>query len=336
VFLRTTEFLWQEGHTAHATSEEAWEETEQMLDLYADFAEDYLALSVVRGEKPPHERFPGAERTLSIEAMMQDGKALQAGTSHYLGQNFSKAAEIDFTAEDGSREHAYTTSWGVSTRLIGGVVMAHGDDDGLRLPPRVAPSQVVIIPILRDDEDGAVASAAAELRASLEEAEWAGEPIRARVDARDSSPAARRWEWIKRGVPLVVEIGPRDLAQGVVTVTRRDGDLSEREAIETGAFLAGAPDLLGEIQQAYRDDAERLRRERTREDIEDLETLREHFSAEGAGFVACGWNGDPAELEKVEDLGVSLRCVTGEAKPGRRCALSGDEARFEAILAKAY
>src|SRR4051794_1801567 len=178
VFLRTTEFLWQEGHTAHATSEEAWEETEQMLDLYADFAEDYLALSVVRGEKPPHERFPGAERTLAIEAMMQDGKALQAGTSHYLGQNFSKAAEIEFTTEDGSREHAYTTSWGVSTRLIGGVVMAHGDDDGLRLPPRVAPSQVVIIPILRGDEDGAVASAAAELRASLEQAGWGGEPGR--------------------------------------------------------------------------------------------------------------------------------------------------------------
>ncbi len=336
VFLRTTEFLWQEGHTAHATAEEATEEAEQMLDLYADFAEKFLAVAVIRGDKAPHERFPGAVRTLTIEAMMQDGKALQAGTSHFLGQNFAKAAGIEFTDEDGSRQHAYTTSWGVTTRLIGGVVMVHGDDDGLRLPPTLAPSQVVVVPILRGDDSERVLAAARELGDRLGGLTQAGEPVRARVDERDSSPGARRWEWIKRGVPLVLELGPRDLDEGVVTVTRRDGDLSEREAVPADALDERVPQLLDEVQAAYLDDARSMLAERTREDIDDLDGLQAYFSEDDAGFVRCGWNGDETALAPLDELAVSVRCITAEDPAGRRCALTGEEAQHVVVLAKAY
>jgi len=336
VFLRTTEFLWQEGHTAHATSEEAWEETAAMLELYADFAERFLALSPVRGEKPPHERFPGAERTLAIEAMMQDGKALQAGTSHYLGQNFARAAGIEFTAEDGARQHAFTTSWGVSTRLIGGIVMAHADDDGLRLPPTLAPAQVAIVPILRGEDSARVTEACERIAAELGEVVHGGEAVRVRLDGRDASPGARRWEWIKRGVPLIFEVGPRDLDQEAVSATRRDGDLGAREQIALDALATRVPELLAEIQAGYRDQAEAMRRERTRDDIDDLDGLRGYFEDDDAGFAVCGWNGDPGALEGVSDLAVSVRCLTGDDPGGRPCALTGAPAKHVAVLARAY
>jgi prolyl-tRNA synthetase len=232
VFLRTAEFLWQEGHTAHATREEAVEETLRMLDVYATFAERDLAMPVLKGPKTAGERFPGAVDTYSIEAMMQDGKALQAGTSHFLGQNFAKAQNIKFAGTSGAEEFCWTTSWGVSTRLIGAVIMTHSDDDGLVLPPRIAPEHVVLLPIHRSDEErAAVLEACRKLEAALAAARFADEPIRVKVDARDLRGGDKVWQHVKQGVPVRVEIGPRDLAAGAASVSRRDRGPKEREAV---------------------------------------------------------------------------------------------------------
>ncbi|HHM12754.1 MAG TPA: proline--tRNA ligase, partial [Planctomycetaceae bacterium] len=223
MFLRTTEFLWQEGHTAHATEEEAWEETRRMLDVYATFAEDYMAMPVIRGEKTAGERFPGAISTLSIEAMMQDRKALQAGTSHFLGQNFARAQEITFQNQEGKEVHAWTTSWGVSTRLVGAVIMTHSDDDGLVLPPKLAPKQIVVMPIYRNEEEALqVVPYCRKLIAALEDQSYHGMPIRVQYDDRDMRGGEKVWYHIKRGVPLRVEVGPKDLAKESVFVGRRD------------------------------------------------------------------------------------------------------------------
>ena len=201
VLLRTTEFLWQEGHTAHASEEEARRETEDMLEVYRRFAESFLAMPVITGEKPEEERFPGAAMSLSIEAMMQDGKALQAGTSHYLGQSFAEAAEIDFLNKDGERQLVHTSSWGVSTRLLGALIMSHGDDVGLRLPPAVAPQQVVVIPVLRGKDDDAIRAEVEALAAELREQSFRGKPLRVLADLRDREAVAKRWEWTRKGVP---------------------------------------------------------------------------------------------------------------------------------------
>src|SRR5215213_6670675 len=217
LFLRTAEFLWQEGHTAHETEAEARQETEQMLRVYETFARDYLALPVLTGEKTEGERFPGAVQTLCIEAMVQDRKAIQAGTSHFLGQNFAKASGIQFVSRENKQEFAWTTSWGASTRLIGTVIMAHGDDDGLILPPRIAPAQVVIIPVTpKPDTREAVFAACDALAAKLRATSYGGDPVRVEVDKRDLGGGQKTWEWIKRGIPLRVEIGPRDLEKGTV------------------------------------------------------------------------------------------------------------------------
>ena len=219
MFLRTTEFLWQEGHTAHATKQEALDETRKMLDVYADFAENFMAMPVVKGEKTAGERFPGAVTTLSIEAMMQDRKALQSGTSHFLGQNFSKAQEIKFQDQQGQEVYAWTTSWGVSTRLVGALIMTHSDDDGLVLPPKLAPKQVVILPIHRNDEDQSkVRKYCDELKQSLEAESFAGRSIRVAIDDRDLRGGEKTWQHIKRGVPIRAEVGPRDVASESVFV----------------------------------------------------------------------------------------------------------------------
>src|SRR5690348_13889090 len=223
LFLRTTEFLWQEGHTAHSTAKEALEETMRMLEVYRDFAQETLALPVIEGEKPENERFPGAVNTYSIEAMMQDGKALQAGTSHYLGQNFARAQNIRFQNETGELAYCETTSWGLSTRTVGGVVMTHGDDDGLRLPPAIAPHQVVIVPILRDrPEDADVLAYGEALVKALGAQTALGGRVRAHLDIRGQRSADKRWEWVRRSAPVIVEVGPRDAAGGQVTFMRRD------------------------------------------------------------------------------------------------------------------
>src|SRR5256714_147905 len=223
LFLRTTEFLWQEGHTAHETETEAIEETERMLNVYETFARDILAVPVFSGEKSESERFPGAVKTLCIEAMVQDRKAIQAGTSHFLGQNFAKASGIQFISRENKHEHVWTTSWGVSTRLVGTILMAHADDDGAVLPPRVAPEQIVIIPITPKEETrAAVLEAANKLAAQLRAMSYAGAPIEVEVDNRDLGGGVKSWEWVKKGVPLRVELGPRDLESGNVAVSRRD------------------------------------------------------------------------------------------------------------------
>jgi prolyl-tRNA synthetase len=340
VLLRTTEFLWQEGHTAHATEEEALEETRRMLVVYREFAESELAIPVIAGEKPESERFPGAEITLSIEAMMQDGKALQSGTSHYLGQNFSGAMKMEFTDEDGGKKLCYTTSWGLSTRMMGAVVMTHGDDNGLRVPPRVAPQQVQIVPITRDDP-APVLEAAAGLKAELGERSWMEAPIRANVDSRDRKPAEKRWEWIRKGVPVVIEIGERDIDQGVVTVTRRDDDALTRDAVprdDVAEVVAGA---LGEIQQGYFDQASKRLLERTRDDITTIDQFRDFFSSDdtdSGGFVKAPWSEDPETEKIMGELGVSVRCIPfdEELPPDARCVITGGPAKVVAIFAKAY
>ncbi len=248
VLLRTTEFLWQEGHTAHASEEEARRETEDMLEVYRRFAESFLAMPVITGEKPEEERFPGAVMSLSIEAMMQDGKALQAGTSHYLGQNFAKAAEIDFLDKDGERQLVHTSSWGVSTRLLGALIMSHGDDVGLRLPPTVAPQQVVVIPVLRGKDDDAVRAEVEAVAAELREQTFQGKPVRVLADFRDREGQAKRWEWTRKGVPLIIEIGPRDLDQGVVAVRRRDDADLGMESVPRGEIGSWIGPALEQIQ----------------------------------------------------------------------------------------
>ncbi|HEY7267594.1 MAG TPA: proline--tRNA ligase [Solirubrobacterales bacterium] len=340
VLLRTTEFLWQEGHTAHATSEEALEETRRMLHVYRDFAESVLAIPVLAGEKPEYERFPGAEITLSIEAMMQDGKALQSGTSHYLGQNFSGAMEMEFTGEDGERKLCYTTSWGLSTRMMGAVVMTHGDDNGLRVPPRIAPRQVRIVPITRDDPT-AVLEAARELRDAIAGQSWSGEPVRAEVDTRERKPADKRWEWIRKGVPLVIELGERDLEQGVVTMTRRDDPELAREAIPREGAAEAAAGVLDDIQLTYYQQASERLRERTRDDISTLDEFREYFSGEeteSGGFVKAPWSEEPETIETMGELGVSVRVIPfdEELPADARCVITGGPARVMAVFAKAY
>jgi prolyl-tRNA synthetase len=340
VLLRTTEFLWQEGHTAHTTEEEALEETRRMLHVYRDFAESVLAIPVIAGEKPESERFPGAEITLSIEAMMQDGKALQSGTSHYLGQNFSGAMEMDFTDEDGERKLCYTTSWGLSTRMMGAVVMTHADDNGLRVPPRVAPKQVQIVPITRDDPT-AVLEAARELQADLAGHSWMEAPVRAEVDLRDRKPAEKRWEWIRKGVPVVIELGERDIEQGVVTMTRRDDAGLSRDAVPRDGAADAVVGVLGDMQLGYYEEAAKRLRERTRDDITTLDQFREFFSGEdteSGGFVKAPWSEEPETEKTMGELSVTVRCIPfgEELPPDARCVITGGPAKVVAIFAKAY
>jgi prolyl-tRNA synthetase len=340
VLLRTTEFLWQEGHTAHATEDEALEETRRMLGVYREFTEEALAVPVIAGEKPELERFPGAESTLTIEAMMQDGKALQCGTSHYLGQNFSRAMEMEFTDEDGERKLCYTTSWGITTRMIGAVVMAHGDDNGLRVPPKVAPQQVQIVPIARDDP-AAVLEAAARLREEIAGQSWMGAPVRAAVDSRDRKPAEKRWEWIRKGAPIVIELGGRDIEQGVVTMTRRDDPELTRDAIPRDGAAEAVVGVLGDMQIGYFEEASRRLRERTRDDITTLEEFREFFTGEetdAGGFVKAPWSEDPETETTMGELGVTVRCIPFDEvlPPDARCVITGGPAKVVAIFAKAY
>ncbi|NCY03792.1 MAG: proline--tRNA ligase, partial [Planctomycetia bacterium] len=312
VFLRTAEFLWQEGHTAHATREEAVEETLRMLDVYATFAERDLAIPVLRGPKPSAERFPGAVDTLSIEAMMQDGKALQAGTSHFLGQNFSRAQGIKFSNASGVEEFCWTTSWGVSTRLIGAVIMAHSDDDGLVLPPRIAPTQVMLLPIHRTEEErAAVLACCRRLEAELAGVRFGDEPVRARVDARDMRGGDKVWQHVKQGVPLRVEIGPRDLAAGAVSVSRRDRGPRERVSMPVAEFVAGVAGLLDEVQTGLFDRA-RAFRDRHSVRLDSAAEVVEFFgrpaaqeSAVQAGFAHVHLADDPAVAATFDPLKVT-------------------------------
>jgi len=346
LFLRTAEFLWQEGHTAHETKEEALEETQQMLDVYETFARDYLAIPVITGEKTENERFPGAEQTLCIEAMVQDRKAIQAGTSHYLGQNFSKAAGIEFATRDGGKEHAYTTSWGVSTRLIGTLVMAHSDDDGAVLPPRVAPSQVVILPVTPKEETrDEVFDAADALAATLRAHEFAGEPVRVHVDRRDLGGGVKNWEWIKKGVPVRVELGPRDIEKRSVAVTRRDRGPKDKEFVPKEDFIRDIGETLQSVQDTLLERATRFRDANMME-IDSMDQFVKFFTPENTGrpeihggFALCHWEGSNEDEERLaKDYKVTIRCIPhGDCFAGSgTCFLTGEPSSRRVIFSKAY
>jgi prolyl-tRNA synthetase len=345
LFLRTAEFLWQEGHTAHETREEALAETDRMLGVYEKFAREHLALPVFTGEKSESERFPGAVSTLCIEAMVQDRKAIQAGTSHFLGQNFSRASGIEFATRDGGRELAWTTSWGVSTRLIGTLIMAHSDDDGLVLPPRVAPAQIVILPVLAKEESrAAVLEAAGKLAAELRAQSVFGEPVRVEIDRRDAGGGVKNWDWIKKGVPLRIEIGPRDLEKGVVAVSRRDRGPKEKEFPAQADFVAGAAALLEEMQAGLLARATQFRDEHTKT-IDSAADFYAFFTPQNSaqpeihgGFVLAHWDGTSETEEKIkDDLKVTIRCIPRDANPEAGvCPFSGRPSARRVVWAKSY
>jgi len=329
LFLRTSEFLWQEGHTAHATPEEAQKETLGILELYRKLAEDYLAIPVLTGLKTESEKFAGADKTYCIEAMMGDKRALQAGTSHNLGQNFAKAFDVTFQTKENKEELVWATSWGISTRLVGAVILTHGDEKGLRLPPKIAPIQVVIIPISRNEEqEKMVKDYLAPIIELLESAD-----VRVHQDRTDNSPGFKFNEWEMKGVPLRLEVGPRDVENGNIVVARRDtGDksfLSKDEAV------AQIPDLLKEIQKGLFQQALIFQQENTHK-VSTYDELKKVIK-EG-GFVRCGWDGtDETEAKVKEDIKATIRCIPMSENPeGLTCVYSGKPAKHEVIYAKAY
>lgn len=339
LFLRTAEFLWQEGHTVHETGEEAWEETRKMLDVYKQFAEEYMAMPVLTGEKTAGERFPGAVHTLCIEAMMQDRKALQAGTSHFLGQNFAKASGITYQSREGREEVAWTTSWGVSTRLIGGMIMTHGDDDGMIMPPRLAPSHVVILPIIRNEADREkIMAYCNETADMLRKQLYAGRGVEVVVDDRDINAGEKGWSWVRKGIPVRVEIGPRDMEKNSVFVARRDKGPKEKYGQERGAFSDSIADLLEEMQQVLFERADAFRSEHTRE-IDTRDAFVRFFKEEGGGFVRAHWDGTEETEQKINDeLSVTIRCIPFdyEADGAGRCVWSGRPSKGRVVFAKSY
>ena len=345
VFLRTAEFLWQEGHTAHETREEAMEETEKMLGVYESFAREHLAIPVYCGEKSESERFPGADRTLCIEAMVQDRKAIQAGTSHFLGQNFAKASGIKFQSREGREEFAWTTSWGVSTRLIGTLIMAHADDDGMIIPPRVAPTHVVILPVTpKPDTRDAVLEAAHKLAAEIRTQRFHEEAVVVEVDQRDLGGGAKNWEWIKKGAPVRIEIGPRDLAQGTVALARRDRGAKEKEFLPAAELPAQIPAILQSIQDAlyaralvYRD--ANTRPVNSREEFYAFFTPKDANKPEiHGGFAQSHWCGCGKCEEVIKtDLKVTIRCIPFDApEEDGACVVCGQPSKKRVLWAKSY
>lgn len=337
LFLRTAEFLWQEGHTVHATAEEAMQETMTMLDVYSKFSRECLAVPVIPGEKTAAERFPGAVSTFTIEGMMQDGKALQMGTSHFLGQNFAKASDIKFQDKEGKMMHAWTTSWGVSTRLVGGVIMTHSDDDGLVLPPRIAPKHVVIIPIYRDDsEKAAVLEYCDKLAAELKTQRFHERLLQVDVDKRDMRGGDKTWQHIKKGVPIRLEIGPRDMANGAVFLGRRDRSPKDKAGVPRDQFVKTVVPLLEEIQSALYERALKNREAATQK-LDSWAQVEEYFQGEKSGFALCHWAEDPAVGQKLASLKVSIRCIPSDGpEEAGKCIVTGKPSSKRAVLAKAY
>ncbi len=331
LFLRTTEFLWQEGHTAHATEAEAMEETEKIINLYADFAENYIGVPVIKGRKTEEERFAGAVDTYSIEAMMQDGKALQSGTSHFLGQNFAKAFDVKFSSREGNLEYVWATSWGVSTRLMGALIMAHSDDNGLVLPPRLAPIQVVIIPIYKsDDELQRVSEAAIKIREELE-----ASGISVKYDNRDTQkPGWKFSEYEMKGVPVRIAIGPRDLDNNTVEIARRD--TLEKQVVPREAVDDVVRGLMEEIQQnIYRKSLDSRRNNTMR--VDDWDEFRD-IMKNRPGFVLAHWDGTrETELKIKEETKATIRCIPFDAETEEgKCIYSGKPSGKRVLFAIAY
>ncbi len=333
LFLRTSEFLWQEGHTAHETEEEAQEETMRMLEIYRRFQEEDLAIPVIPGLKTESEKFPGAIATYCIEAMMQDGKALQAGTSHNLGQNFAKAFDITFLDRKNEQSHAWTTSWGVSTRMIGGLIMTHGDDDGLIIPPRIAPVQVVIIPIFTNDSERAETKAFAESIAERLHSRL--DRLKVVIDHRDDlRPAEKFFHWLQQGIPVRIEVGPRDVAKQCGMVARRD--VREKESVELESITAHVCDLLEKIQENLFQRALEFREQNTRR-AKNYEEFCEIMKKEG-GFVMAHWNGSPEVEAKIKgDTKATIRCIPLDPDPvPGKCMVTGEPSEREVVFAVAY
>ncbi len=331
LFLRTTEFLWQEGHTAHTTSPEAEKETLQMLDVYADFAENFMALPVIKGKKSEGEKFPGAVDTYCIEALMQDGKALQAGTSHFLGQNFAKAFDVQFSTKEGKLDYVWGTSWGVSTRLIGGLIMAHADDDGLILPPALAPIHVVIVPIFRSDDELNKVSAAVEPMVK----QLRGVGLSVKFDNRDThKPGFKFAEYEMKGVPVRIAIGPRDLENGTVEVARRD--TKEKQVMKADLVVTEIPKLLEDIQKNIYARALKFRSEKTTS-VDSFDEFKKVLDGKG-GFVLAHWDGTPeTELKIKEETKATVRCIPLDAKEeAGSCIYSGKPSAKRVLFARAY
>ena len=345
MFLRTTEFLWQEGHTAHATEEEAKEETMKMLDVYEDFARNVMAIPVIKGEKTPSERFPGAVSTYTIEAMMQDRKALQCGTSHFLGQNFAKASDIKYRDAEGQVLHAWTTSWGMTTRMIGSMIMTHSDDDGLVLPPRIASSHIVLIPIIHKEETKKeVLDYCQALAADLRKNHYSGQPLNVIVDTRDMRGGEKTWNWIKKGIPMRIEVGPRDITGDTLGVARRDRPHKELTTLSRAELVAKATSLLDDIQESLLAKAENYRNMHTKK-IDSKEEFYAFFTPKNeeqpevhAGFAYSHWSGDP-EVEDIvkRDLNVTIRCIPlNNPQEEGKCVITGKRSAQRVIFAKSY
>ena len=350
LFLRTREFLWQEGHTAHATAKEAEEETLKMLEAYRELCEDTLAMPVIMGRKPEFDKFPGAVDTYCVEAMMQDGKALQAGTSHFLGQNFAKSANISFINANNQPEFAYTSSWGVSTRLIGGVIMTHADDEGMIVPPRIAPYQIVIIPVVKKAEDESaimeyINNLTKELKANMP----FNEKIRIKVDKRDRKSVDKFWEWTKKGAPVICEIGMRDVEScGLMVKERLKLGLPEgKEIVNKEVFVNGIKERLENIQKAMFQKAKDRMNANIRTDITTPEAFKEYFGQSNSwieegksgkvAFVRGKWSGDENSEALLKEMKINIRCLPldQDSKEGV-CLLTGKPATIDAIFARSY
>jgi prolyl-tRNA synthetase len=332
MFLRTTEFLWQEGHTAHATHAEAMEETLRMMNVYADVAENVMAMPVIKGAKTSAEKFAGALRSYSIEAMMQNGLALQAGTSHDLGQNFGKAFNVQFQSKEGGLEYVWQTSWGASTRLVGGLIMTHSDDKGLLLPPNVAPVKAVLVPIFRKEEERAQV---------LDAADKIGKELHAKVDTRESlSPGAKFFYWERRGVPAVLELGPRDLANGNIVLKRRD--TGSKEVVPQTQAAARLPQVLADMQRDLYNNAKRRMKENTvlADSLKEVENILREVTAEKGGgkFVMAHLKDDPACDARLKQFKATVRCipVQDEFDGAGNCIITGEQVDRRVVIAKAY
>jgi len=345
LFLRTTEFLWQEGHTVHETEAEARAEARLILDLYERFVRDHLAVPVLTGAKSESERFPGAVQTLTLEAMAQDRKAIQAGTSHFLGQNFARASAIQFQNREGQQEFGWTTSWGMTTRLVGTIVMTHGDDDGLVLPPGIAPTQIVILPVTPKEETrAAVLETCDKLAKELRRVRYADLPVEAEVDRRELGGGVKNWEWIKKGVPLRVEIGPRDLEKNSVELSRRDQGIKAKESIPIEELVRRAPEILMSIQNNLYERAAKFRDEHTRV-IDSKKEFYDFFTPTNSekpeihgGFALAHWNGAREVEEQIKhDLKVTIRVIPLDdfAEDGE-CIFTGKPSSRRVVWAKAY
>ena len=350
LFLRTREFLWQEGHTAHASAAEAEEETKRMLEAYRDLCENTLAMPVLVGRKPEHEKFPGAVDTYCVEAMMQDGKALQAGTSHFLGQNFAKSANITFVNKNNESEYAYTTSWGVSTRLIGGVIMTHADDEGMVVPPKIAPYQVVFVPVIKKPEDAdSIMAYITNIANEAKKVMPFGEKIRIKIDKRDKSSVDKFWEWTRKGAPIICEIGMRDVeAQNVMVKERiKLGTPEGKQIVSVKEFIDTLATRIDLIQKHLFNKAKERLEQNIRTDIKTPEEFKKYFEASNVwiedgkqgkvAFVRGKWSGDANSEELLKAMKITIRCIPFDQSGTEGvCLLTGKPATMDVIYARSY